>query len=93
MTEDKEVTSQQFEDIIFPRNKKIVIHNEASRMYEFSDKLIEIVEPVVFSVSDQGHLLVDFEGKGHYIPNGWKRVIFVPKKGKYEIPDLKEEKE
>lgn len=88
-----EEASQQIEDLIFPLNKKIVIQTEASRMYEFSDKLIEIIEPVVVVVSVKGHLVIDFEGKGHYIPYGWKRIIFIPKKGKYELPDLKEDKE
>lgn len=91
---NEEEKTQQIEDLIFPRNKKVIIQTEASRMYEFSDKLIEIVEPVMLLVSDNGHLVVDYEGRGHYIPNGWKRVIFVPRKGKYEIPSLsKVEKE
>ncbi len=86
----EEIDIQQIEDLIFPLNKKIVIQTEAARMYEFSDKLIEILEPVVMLASNKGHLVVDYEGKGHYIPYGWKRLIFVPKKGKFEIPDLKE---
>ncbi len=89
----EETNDQQLEDRLFPLNKKIVLQDEGSRMYEFADKLIEIVEPVVLLVSEKGHMLVDYEGRGHYIPYGWKRIIFVPKKGKFEIPDLKEDKE
>lgn len=83
--EEKEVT---VEDILFPINRKVLLQNkEKSRMYEFSDKLLEIMEPTLLVVTDLAHLVIDYEGKMHYIPYGWKRIIFVPFEGKkFEVP-------
>ena len=95
MNKEKEETND--EEIkggspLFPTNKTL-IQNEKARMYEYPDKLLEIHEPVVFQAFPDGHFLVDYEGRGHFVASGWVRIIFVPKKGKYEIPAIEEKEE
>ena len=49
------------------------ISSEEYREYTFPNgEKVKIESPKKLNVSDSGgHRVVDGEGKGHYIPNGW----------------------
>ncbi len=87
-------TKEEVDDILIPQNKKILLQGkEESRIYEFADLLIEIIQPVLFLASKDYHKVVDFIGKVHYIPKGWRRLIITPMGVKEVDAQLTEEKE
>jgi hypothetical protein len=75
----KEEEENEVDQILIPLNKKILVQGkEESRIYVFSDLLVEIMQPVLFLASGDYHKIVDYVGKTHYVPYGWKRLIITP---------------
>lgn len=50
---------------------------EKVRYYRFpNNEIVQIDEPVSLIVSDNGHRLVDKEGRSHYVPYGWVHLYW-----------------
>jgi hypothetical protein len=59
------------------------ISSEEFRQYAFENSTIEIVEPVLLSVSESGaHRIFDAEGVSHYISPGWLAISWKAKPGR-----------
>jgi len=59
------------------------ISDEQYRVYEFTDGVTKIEEPLLLNVSKSGgHRIFDASGRSNYIPAGWKKLYWVVKEGK-----------
>jgi len=70
-----------FQDIQVPKGSKFKdISGEAVRVYRFPDMGISITEPIALQISQSGgHYVIDSVGQTHYIPAGWRELVWAPK--------------
>jgi len=60
------------------------ISSEKFRRYEWRDGITDDLffdEPQYLSVSDSGHYILDKSGVSHFIPYGWKHLVWKAKDG------------
>jgi hypothetical protein len=58
------------------------LQSEEWREYHFPDgNIVRITGPAALRVSPNGHRVVTNDGMGHYVPTGWHRISWRPKKG------------
>lgn len=63
-------------------SKEIDISTELKRTYTWPcGASVEVSEPQVLIVGDNGHRLVDGSGNGHYVPYGWIHLCWENRPG------------
>ena len=88
---------KQTDKSLFPFYKEIPLkEREEWREYRFpGGELVRIEKPQYLIVSDNGHRLLDGDGRSHYVPYGWIHLCW-ENKGDHEFycknPDKEPEK-
>jgi len=78
---------KQTDKSLVPWDKKIDIRGkEEYRTYVFFEEgfkcEVTIEKPVFLIVTDNGHRIFDEERKSHYVPYGWKHIVWQNTEGR-----------